>query len=293
MSYLHDSEIGVHGNLKSTNCLIDSRWILRITDFSLDSFKSSHQPRTSSASREYSFIDQLSSDDAKKLYWTPPEVLQCHFLRISPKADSYAFGIILHEIHSRLWPFDGYKLHSQEIIRKVMDEHLKPDLSYYDDKNLPTCVKLCMEDCWTDISFERPDFKSINQKLKPLKKGLKSNFYDNMLSLMENHANNLESIVACRTRELSEEKKRSEALLLRMLPRSVAEQLKRNTKVLPEQYSCVTIFFSDIVGFTRMASRHTPMEVVHILNDLYTAFDAVIGEFDVYKVETIGDAVST
>ncbi|CAD5124472.1 DgyrCDS12754 [Dimorphilus gyrociliatus] len=290
MIYLHDSEIGAHGNLKSTNCLIDSRWILRITDFSLDSFKSSHQPRTSSASRDYSFLDQLSEEDAVKLFWTPPEVLSCPTLRNSQKVDSYAFGIILHEIHSKLWPFESYNLHSQEIIRQIMENNLKPDLTFYDDKPLPNCVKLCMEDCWSDISYERPDFKTIYNKLKPLRKGLKSNFYDNMISLMENHANNLENIVACRTRELTEEKKRSEALLLRMLPRSVAEQLKRTNEVLPEQYSCVTIFFSDIVGFTRMASRHTPMEIVHILNDLYSSFDSVIGEFDVYKVETIGDA---
>lgn len=65
---------------------------------------------------------------------------------------------------------------------------------------------------------------------------------------------------------------------------SVAEKLKLGLNVEPEEYSDVTIYFSDIVGFTTICLYCSPVQVVDLLNDLYTCFDATINAYSVYKV---------
>lgn len=76
-----------------------------------------------------------------------------------------------------------------------------------------------------------------------------------------------------KTYELRYEKKRSDKLLYQMLPPSVAQQLKQRKQVSAETYEVVTIYFSDIVGFTELASESTPMQVPLLS---YFLFHAVI-----------------
>lgn len=83
---------------------------------------------------------------------------------------------------------------------------------------------------------------------------------------------------------------RTETLLYDVFPKHIAEALRSGRKVEPENHDCVTIFFSDIVGFTNISSELDPLQISDMLDRLYSAFDALSHYHDVFKVETIGDA---
>ena len=70
----------------------------------------------------------------------------------------------------------------------------------------------------------------------------------------------------------------------------VAETLRSGHSVLPEEFEEVTIFFSDVEGFTNICASVNPIQVVNMLNELYTVMDYCTSLFPLYKVETIGDA---
>jgi len=75
-----------------------------------------------------------------------------------------------------------------------------------------------------------------------------------------------------------------------MLPASVSKQLMAGRKVEPQSFKNATVFFLDVVGFTTISAQVKPLEVVSLLNSLYSVIDRVLECYNVYKVETIGDS---
>uniref|UniRef100_A0A3B3RT21 Guanylate cyclase n=1 Tax=Paramormyrops kingsleyae TaxID=1676925 RepID=A0A3B3RT21_9TELE len=277
MKYLHHREL-VHGRLKSRNCVVDGRFVLKITDYGYNELlESPKAPKKEPA--------------AEDLFWTAPELLRD--LEMSRKGtykgDVYAFSIILQEVVVRGAPYCMLGLSPEEIIRKVKKPPpmCRPTVS--PDQAPLECIQL-MKQCWSEQPDRRPAFEEIFNQFKIINKGKKTNIIDSMLRMLEQYSSNLEDLIRERTEELEVEKHRTEKLLAEMLPPSVAEALKTGGTVEPEYFDQVTIYFSDIVGFTTISSLSDPIEVVDLLNDLYTLFDAVLSNHDVYKVETIGDA---
>lgn len=100
----------------------------------------------------------------------------------------------------------------------------------------------------------------------------------------------LEGLVKKRTKQLEIEKEKSDKLLRAILPDKIATELKDNIHSIGENFSEVTILFSDLVNFTKISSERTAEEIAFALNDLFSRFDERAKKMGVEKIKTIGDA---
>ncbi|CAF3948969.1 unnamed protein product [Adineta steineri] len=281
--YIHNSDLQSHGNLKSTNCLVGSRFVVKISDYGVPSLRCPlHQKHPPNSEQYY-----------KSLLWSPPEVIRDLHAPVlgTQKGDVYSFSIILHEIIYRrgLFAINETSVAPKEIFLSIKSgNEIRPPFL---GENTLFEIGNLMKRCWQEIPTDRPDFTSVFNTIKKLsKKYDNENLVDNLLQRMEQYTNNLEELVKERTNDYLVEKKKAEELLYRLLPQSVTTELMAGKQVTAESFECVTIYFSDIVGFTKISAESTPLQIVSLLNDLYTCFDSIIEAFDVYKVETIGDA---
>nr|CAD7265364.1 unnamed protein product [Timema shepardi] len=163
MIYLHDSEIISHGNLRSSNCLVDSRWVLQISDFGLHEFKAGQEEPNSKAKEN------------KRLLWRAPELLRhpAAPARGTQKADVYSFAIVLYEIVGRAGPWGTQGLSESEIVSRVRcppdGQLFRPPIDHLD---LPDFVEKCMRCCWDEEPEQRPDIRYIRILLKEMHTGL-------------------------------------------------------------------------------------------------------------------------
>lgn len=91
-------------------------------------------------------------------------------------------------------------------------------------------------------------------------------------------------------RRVEQELKRSESLLLNILPEPIAAQLKTNPGTIADSFEQVTVLFADIVGFTKLSAVSPGAEIVDMLNDIFSTFDRIAAKHGLEKIKTIGDA---
>jgi class 3 adenylate cyclase len=90
--------------------------------------------------------------------------------------------------------------------------------------------------------------------------------------------------------QVRQAQEKSEALLLNILPRSIADRLKAGESTIVDTFPSVTVLFADLAGFTELSTRISGAELVLLLNELFTTFDLLAQEQGLEKIKTIGDA---
>ncbi len=89
---------------------------------------------------------------------------------------------------------------------------------------------------------------------------------------------------------LKEQQQQTEKLLLNILPETIATQLRQSGRTIARQFDDVTVLFADIVGFTEFAGSLSPIEVVKVLNQIFSCFDELTEQYNLEKIKTIGDS---
>ena len=200
-------------------------------------------------------------------YWMAPELLRRETTNTT-QSDMYAVGIILYEVYARKNPYEGEDLAS--VLGKVLDNMVskRPPTP----EGCPVEMERLMKKCWDKDPAKRPSCRELDMKLKSL------------------NAARVEPTRRSVSMQRVKNTGGTDGLLEEVFPAHVAEALRNGEKVEPETREEVTIVFSDIVGFTNIASSLSAMKISDMLDRLYTKFDEISHKHDVFKVETIGDS---
>jgi class 3 adenylate cyclase/FixJ family two-component response regulator len=170
--------------------------------------------------------------------------------------------------------------------------------AYGDLKNIRTAMNLGAFDFVTKpIDFGDLEItmnKAVNE-IERLKETIDlKNRHENLRiekeQLIKHQNQILEIKVEERTRELQEEKNKSDKLLLNILPADTANELKLNGFAKPKHFDKVTVLFTDFKNFTSISEKLTADELVEEINFCYSNFDRIITKYGIEKIKTIGDS---
>jgi class 3 adenylate cyclase len=110
------------------------------------------------------------------------------------------------------------------------------------------------------------------------------------LAIQKEANESLEQKVKERTEQLNIEKKKSDVLLLNILPEEIAEELKIKGSVDAKNFEYVTVMFTDFKNFTKISEKLSPTELVAEIHNYFKVFDTIISKYNIEKIKTIGDS---
>ncbi|MBL4655274.1 MAG: HD domain-containing protein, partial [Bacteroidia bacterium] len=170
-------------------------------------------------------------------------------------------------------------------------------INIYDEEGQATTFKFIIQPPWYRTTFAYVSYfflftmvlyTSIQisiARLKAAKKRLERMVKDRTLEIVEKNI-----MLEKQKEEIEYEKDKSENLLLNILPRVTAEELKLKGRATPHYYDNVTVLFTDFKGFTMVAEKMHPDDLIAELDICFNNFDKIIEEHHIEKIKTMGDA---
>uniref|UniRef100_A0A915JK97 Guanylate cyclase domain-containing protein n=1 Tax=Romanomermis culicivorax TaxID=13658 RepID=A0A915JK97_ROMCU len=170
------------------------------------------------------------------------------------------------------------------LVRAGLAPPFRPELPNINAADLDPGMVTLMKDCWAEDPKARPIIGHVKRAVKQIGRGKEGSLLDHALKMMDKYSSSLETTIADRTRQLTEETKKADILLYKFLPKPVADRLKSGCSVDPEAYDSVTILFSDVADFDSIAAKSSPLQLCSLLNDIYYTLDEIIDDYNVFKV---------
>ncbi|KAI8335894.1 hypothetical protein BC941DRAFT_429688 [Chlamydoabsidia padenii] len=230
--FIHQSKIETHGLLTTASCIITGRWELKVTDYGLQKM---HQVQYDSSvtnfiQKQYPDLPSIIIPHKNILLWLAPEsvVNLSTDLKItfpSKKADIYSVGVVMNQILSRTEPYNELAKEGggpDDIFHQIIHEHITPILADNDRDGYYYQVNRLITRCWAVDPDDRPQTSDLIKHMKAIDPSMASseNVVDNLASLLETYANDMENLVYNRTAnlqertlELEEERGRTQNLL--------------------------------------------------------------------------------
>ena len=254
MAYLHSKNM-IHGSLKSSVCLIDSKWTVKICDWEYNALILCHDEDINSS---YEIRKNAPAEETKYVkhyldFWTAPEIIRMQYMcGPTTASDVYSYSIILQEIYTREDPYSEIAdlMTPEDVINAIVYMgRIRPK----PPDDMPISVRQCMEISWSESPEDRPSFEQILKMIR--KSGMSSkSVLDSMMEAIEEYTVLLEERLEERAAEFNLTIQGLQKNLSTYMPMSTVTLLTNGHSTGPRQLSNVGIICIDIRNFYKLIS---------------------------------------